>query len=123
MSTDLKFQHGSPEIRLQPIEVPKRQSSGFAKEDGAPIQLADDEDECRTPTSDEHKIPRAWSCPPAPQKPKRVVLCKRKLSELQFFEIVNREEVESFFQSNFELPRVTSRKFKKRWCSIERNSL
>ncbi|CAN1238687.1 hypothetical protein LINGRAPRIM_LOCUS2164 [Linum grandiflorum] len=41
-------------------------------------------------------------CPPAPRKPKArpATSCKRKLmSELDFFEVVNREEVESFFRS------------------------
>ena len=62
----------------------------------------EEEDCCRTPTSKEHRIPKILDCPPAPRKPKRAPTCKRKLSELQFFEIVNREEVDSFFRSSFE---------------------
>ena len=72
----------------------------------------DEEEECcRTPTSKEHRIPKILDCPPAPRKPKRAPTCKRKLSELQFFEIVNREEVDSFFRSSFEqLDVITSNK-------------
>ncbi|KAF8403166.1 hypothetical protein HHK36_011263 [Tetracentron sinense] len=97
MSTDLEFQHGLPVIRLPPIKVRGRRSSDVTEEDGG-------DNECQTPNSDEHKIPAIQSCPPAPQKKRRVVLCKRKLSELQFFEIKGREKVDSFFRSSFELP-------------------
>ena len=71
----------------------------------------EEEDCCRTPTSKEHRIPKILDCPPAPRKPKRAPTCKRKLSELQFFEIVNREEVDSFFRSSFEqIAVITSNK-------------
>ncbi|KAF8396493.1 hypothetical protein HHK36_018116 [Tetracentron sinense] len=102
MSTRLEFPDGLPEIRLQPIKIPSRHSL----EDGVAIQLKNDDNECRTPTSDEHKIPLLRNCPPAPRKPKMVVLSKRKFSELQFFEFMIREEVESFFRSSFKLRRV-----------------
>nr|XP_023876179.1 cyclin-dependent protein kinase inhibitor SMR1-like [Quercus suber] len=72
---------------------------------------AEEEDCCRTPTSKEHRIPKILDCPPAPRKPKRAPTCKRKLSDLQFFEIVNRDEVDSFFRSSFEqLAVITSKK-------------
>nr|XP_011469403.1 PREDICTED: cyclin-dependent protein kinase inhibitor SMR2-like [Fragaria vesca subsp. vesca] len=59
------------------------------------------EDECcRTPKSEASKIPAVVTCPPAPRKPRRAAgSCKRKLTELQFFEVVNRDEVEAFFGS------------------------
>ncbi|KAI4382291.1 hypothetical protein MLD38_008272 [Melastoma candidum] len=56
-------------------------------------------EECRTPTSDDHKIPEARSCPPTPRKrPAPWNSHKRKATELQFFESTGREEVESFFR-------------------------
>lgn len=57
---------------------------------------------CTTPKSDENRIPAIENCPPAPVKPKnRVILCKRKLSEFQFFEAQDggRDQIESFFGS------------------------
>ncbi|KAJ4830922.1 hypothetical protein Tsubulata_050438 [Turnera subulata] len=61
----------------------------------------DQEDQCHTPSSPEHKIrPAMLSCPPAPKKPKRKSRNK-KFSNLQFFETMNGEEVEMFFQSSF----------------------
>ncbi|KAI6669241.1 hypothetical protein NL676_004126 [Syzygium grande] len=55
---------------------------------------------CRTPTSEKHRIPAVLRCPPAPKKPRfsRSSSCKRKLSELDFFDIVNRHEVDAFFE-------------------------
>ncbi|KAL7109136.1 hypothetical protein ACP275_06G156400 [Erythranthe tilingii] len=62
----------------------------------------DDEADCRTPKSPENMIPPILVCPPAPRKPLRqrttAASSKRKLCELQFFEIAAREEVESFFR-------------------------
>uniref|UniRef100_A0A5B7BFS7 Putative cyclin-dependent protein kinase inhibitor SMR2 n=1 Tax=Davidia involucrata TaxID=16924 RepID=A0A5B7BFS7_DAVIN len=78
---------------------------------------ADDYGEwCGTPTSRRHKIPTIQSCPPAPRKQAaKVLLHKRKLPKLQFFEIIGGEEVDSFFQSFVELSStVASRPLKKR---------
>ncbi|XAR60052.1 hypothetical protein NMG60_11033284 [Bertholletia excelsa] len=69
---------------------------------------------CRTPTSEDHKIPTIQTCPKAPRKPGQLSSRKRKLSELQFFEIVGREEVESFFRSSFDCFAGESRRVKKR---------
>lgn len=87
------------------------------EEDEANIDhhLVNDDEECRTPTAEENKIPRAQSCPPAPRKGKReedqvMFLPKRKFPNLESFEIVGHEEVESFFGSS----RVSSRTIKKR---------
>ncbi|PON42016.1 hypothetical protein TorRG33x02_336860 [Trema orientale] len=55
---------------------------------------------CRTPTAERHRIPKILTCPPAPRKPeRRVPSCKRKLTELQFFEVKKREDVDEFFRS------------------------
>lgn len=68
-----------------------------------------EEGDCRTPTSEENKIPPLQSCPAAPKKPRAVIsLRKRKLcpdsdsesqSQLQFFEHAGRDEVDSFLKS------------------------
>ncbi|XP_057472014.1 cyclin-dependent protein kinase inhibitor SMR1-like [Actinidia eriantha] len=95
MSTDLEFptQFQIPTIRIKP----NSQSSDNA----TTILAPDSSDECHTPTSLEHKIPAILICPPAPKKPRnRVISSKRKL---EFFEIVAREEVDSFFRSNYGL--------------------
>ncbi|OWM68943.1 cyclin-dependent protein kinase inhibitor SMR1-like [Punica granatum] len=58
----------------------------------------DDCVECRTPVSEDHKIPPVRSCPPTPRKQAPGPSRKRKL---HFFETSRREEVESFFRSSF----------------------
>ncbi|KAF9595044.1 hypothetical protein IFM89_036372 [Coptis chinensis] len=108
MSIDHQVRPALPPIRLRTINVQTRHTD----EDGEVIQLSVDDDECRTPTSSEYKIPMILSCPPAPRKRRKVVLCKRKLSEIQFFEVVGRDEVESFFKSSFEF----SHNIRKRPC-------
>ncbi|KAJ4720684.1 cyclin-dependent protein kinase inhibitor SMR1-like [Melia azedarach] len=107
MSTDLQFCRDFPKIRLSPIQILKKQQcSNTTEEDtiGSKVQEKDNES-CTTPKSEENKIPAILCCPPAPRKPKRrTVSCKRKLAdEMQFFEILNGEEVDSFFRSSFEL--------------------
>uniref|UniRef100_A0A5B7BZA1 Cyclin-dependent protein kinase inhibitor SMR1-like n=1 Tax=Davidia involucrata TaxID=16924 RepID=A0A5B7BZA1_DAVIN len=121
MSTDLEFRQSSPEIRLPAIKVRASQSSDISNDNSGILipmdhKSEDSEDECHTPTSPEHKIPAILSCPPAPKKPKRAVSCKRKLCELEFFEIVASEEVESFFRSSFGLVEFNSRAVMKRRC-------
>ncbi|KAH6803018.1 hypothetical protein C2S51_034464 [Perilla frutescens var. frutescens] len=58
------------------------------------------EEDCLTPKSREHMIPPVLCCPPAPRKPLRRRSCKRKLmsEQLDFFEVVAKDEVESFFR-------------------------
>ncbi|KAL7252832.1 hypothetical protein ACSBR1_007397 [Camellia fascicularis] len=105
MSTDLEFRQGLPQLRLPAIRIRASLLSETTGDDStATIQTPKSgvDDECHTPKSPEHKIPAILICPPAPKKPKRSVSCKRKLCELEFFEIVAREEVESFFRSSFD---------------------
>ncbi|KAF5744794.1 hypothetical protein HS088_TW07G00374 [Tripterygium wilfordii] len=59
----------------------------------------DQEEECKTPTSSDHKIPTSQSCPPTPRKKPHVFLHKRKISELSFFEATRRDQIEVFFRS------------------------
>ncbi|WOG95925.1 hypothetical protein DCAR_0415254 [Daucus carota subsp. sativus] len=59
------------------------------------------EDYCRTPRSEESKIPRASSCPPAPHRKRRreeIVVSHRR--KLEFFEdtVGGAEEIESLFE-------------------------
>ncbi|XAR52304.1 hypothetical protein NMG60_11020291 [Bertholletia excelsa] len=107
MSTDLEFRRGLTQLRLQAVIIQPSNGSTAANSSAIQSPGAGDSDnvgECRTPTSPEHKIPEILSCPPAPRKPRQPAFsCKRKLCELEFFEILNREEVESFFRSNLEL--------------------
>lgn len=120
MSTDLEFLHDMSKTRLLTIKTRTTSTPPSNHDDNnnnnvetrKKIDEVDDNNECcRTPTSKEHRIPKILDCPPAPRKPKMVPSCKRKLSELQFFEIVNRDEVDSFFRSSFEqLAVITSAK-------------
>lgn len=113
MSTDLELLQDLSKIRLLTVKTRMiTQSSNDVGEDvGGKVVVVEPQqnedngnnEECRTPTSEENKIPKILVCPPAPRKPRiRVPSCKRKLSELQFFEIANGEEVDAFFRSSFE---------------------
>ncbi|GFZ14608.1 hypothetical protein Acr_24g0007980 [Actinidia rufa] len=95
MSTDLEI---PPQFQLPTIRIiPNSQLSNAAAAIPAPNSC----DECHTPTLLEHKIPEILICPPAPKKPRnRVISSKRKL---EFFEIVARAEVDSFFKFSFGL--------------------
>lgn len=108
-----KDRHESPqELKQQQRkqdEEDEEKEEGIEKDDDEEEEvtvtsrkLDDDEDEgeeCKTPSSRDHKIPVIQSCPPTPRK-KPMMRMKRKLSELQFFETTRSEEVESFFGSN-----------------------
>ncbi|XP_018808749.1 cyclin-dependent protein kinase inhibitor SMR1-like [Juglans regia] len=108
MSTDLEFLHDLSKIPRLTVETKTtaQASNDIADDIGTGVlvepEKEDDNECCRTPTSKEHRIPVILDCPPAPRKPRRVPSCKRKLSELKFFEIVNPEEVDAFFRSSFE---------------------
>ncbi|KAF9684810.1 hypothetical protein SADUNF_Sadunf04G0157300 [Salix dunnii] len=96
MSKDHMNQRDLPEL-LQSAPQDHEQEGG---EIG--LRDADDQEQCRTPTSSDHKIPTIQSCPPTPRKKVQVFAHKRKLPE--FFETTNKDEVESFFRSSFEIP-------------------
>ncbi|XP_044460471.1 cyclin-dependent protein kinase inhibitor SMR1 [Mangifera indica] len=103
MSTDLEQILDLPRIRMSPVKQFSSSYSATEEKDNA----FNCDEECRTPTSEQHKIPSTISCPPAPRKPKtRYVSCKRKLVELEFFEIRNREEVETFLKASFDLQEI-----------------
>ncbi|KAJ9175465.1 hypothetical protein P3X46_014016 [Hevea brasiliensis] len=103
MSTDLQLRQDLPRIQVPPIKIQTLGSCSATTEDHGDVIQQENIDECRTPTSEEHRIPAVLRCPPAPRKPRRrTVSYKRKLSEFEFFEILNRQEVESFFLSSFE---------------------
>ncbi|KAG6761968.1 hypothetical protein POTOM_032447 [Populus tomentosa] len=68
-------------------------SQGHEQEEGELENIqVDDQEECKTPTSGDHKIPAIQSCPPTPRKKMQVFEHKRKLPE--FFETTNNDEVE-----------------------------
>ncbi|KAG2723394.1 hypothetical protein I3760_02G169100 [Carya illinoinensis] len=104
MSTDIELLNDLSKIGLLTFET--RTTAQVSEDISGDVVFEpqkDDDDECRTPTSKEYKVPEILVCPPAPRKPRSAPTCKRKPSvDLQFFEIVNREEVDAFFRSSFE---------------------
>ncbi|CAB4284492.1 unnamed protein product [Prunus armeniaca] len=70
------------------------------------VDVDDDDDGFKTPTSLEHRIPPMTKCPPAPRKPlrKRKVVTSSSTSRrrIQFqFDHLDTKELEAFFASNF----------------------
>jgi hypothetical protein len=65
------------------------------------VDNGEEEVECQTPKSEEHKIPPVLCCPPAPLK-RRSNLIKRKLSasHLERFYILSDSELHSLFGSD-----------------------
>ncbi|GMH07884.1 hypothetical protein Nepgr_009724 [Nepenthes gracilis] len=98
----MEFHQSPPQIQLPPIKVraSKPDEEDLVNEIGGVIQVADredDGDECRTPKSEEHKIPVLRIPPPAPRKKRGASpLLKRKRSDS---EIVDRKEIEEWFRS------------------------
>ncbi|RDX71294.1 hypothetical protein CR513_49378, partial [Mucuna pruriens] len=109
MSTDLHLHHELPKLRIAAVkidDVPSDDhddvSSAVTRAENeneneidvaAAVTVADDES-YRTPTSKESRIPAIMTCPPAPRKQKPFVSCKRKL--LDFFEVTNKEDMDTF---------------------------
>nr|GMD22701.1 cyclin-dependent protein kinase inhibitor SMR2 [Ipomoea batatas] len=86
------------------------------EENGAGQSKVDDEG-CRTPTGQRHKIPAIGSCPPAPKRARKRLLGKRKVSsQIEFFENGSGrcKEIEVLFASLSELSRVAPAALKKR---------
>nr|GMC74570.1 cyclin-dependent protein kinase inhibitor SMR2-like [Ipomoea batatas]GMC77312.1 cyclin-dependent protein kinase inhibitor SMR2-like [Ipomoea batatas] len=99
-----EFRADSPEIQVPRIKTGSLQSSGVIDDDGGngviPAEDREEEEGCRTPKSPRNFLPETLVCPPAPKKPRRAApSCKRKLGdELQFFEVVGRDEIDCFFR-------------------------
>ncbi|KAI3705511.1 hypothetical protein L1987_75750 [Smallanthus sonchifolius] len=94
MSTDLQLRQDLPAIRLTSLKIKLPDESCI-------VQL--EVEECQTPKSPRHQIPEVTECPPAPKKQRLAApSCKRRISEFEFYEIVARDEIESFFRSGFE---------------------
>ncbi|XP_039028516.1 cyclin-dependent protein kinase inhibitor SMR1-like [Hibiscus syriacus] len=104
MSADLGSLQDLAKSKLPKLNIQSSNQSGI--EIHKKIKNQDESSsECSTPTSEENKIPAVLSCPGAPRKPRKThVSCKRKLSEFDFFEIVNRDEVDAFFEAGFHDP-------------------
>ncbi|KAJ4724993.1 Cyclin-dependent protein kinase [Melia azedarach] len=111
----------SEDPKLLQINQPKlKPSSENQKGEVSEVTLAEsdvDYEDCKTPSSDDHKIPTIQSCPPTPRKKVQVSnFLKRKIPEILFFEATKRGEVESFFRSNSELFKVEFPAFVKKRC-------
>ncbi|KAF5187923.1 hypothetical protein FRX31_022491 [Thalictrum thalictroides] len=89
MAADLSLvQNQFKKISLQPINV-KREAVVSTNNpiDGEPKQLNNVEEECKTPTSVEYKIPMQ-ECPPAPKKSRPMEdLGERKSSEQNYLSV------------------------------------
>ncbi|CAI0426550.1 unnamed protein product [Linum tenue] len=112
MSADLDSRPSLPKIQVGiSLRKTPRACSDGGKDD---IAVLNDnsyrDEECQTPKSAEFKIPAILRCPSAPRKLKSApISCKRKqVSELPFFDVVNRVEVESFFRSGFQMAKRIS---------------
>ncbi|KAI6676582.1 hypothetical protein NL676_037378 [Syzygium grande] len=101
---DPASEYGSPAAPVLPMSPPPLE----ARVGPAEANPAGGEGGCGTPTSREHRIPPALTCPAAPRKPRArptpaVVPCKRASPSedrrLEFFEVASRGEVERFFRS------------------------
>ncbi|KAK7312615.1 hypothetical protein VNO77_36599 [Canavalia gladiata] len=103
----------------QPQVAPLMGESSVSKQEGgegdAKINVIEAQEvigeslECKTPTWSANKIPLIKKCPPAPRKKRRSVplfSSRMKRSSSTYLVRPEPEEVESFFQSMFELTRV-----------------
>ncbi|KAK4431063.1 hypothetical protein Salat_0868300 [Sesamum alatum] len=99
MSTDLEIR--VPVIKINCSQTTTTSDDIITTDDGIDDERCTgrEAEECHTPRSPRHMIPTTLICPPAPKKRRRSAACKRKLWELEFFETVAREEVESFFRT------------------------
>ncbi|GMG99451.1 hypothetical protein Nepgr_001291 [Nepenthes gracilis] len=104
MSADLEFHQSLPHIQLPPIEVGSRKSDeeevaeigGVARGENREYE----DEKCRTPTSEEHRIPKLRSPPPVPRKKIGAsAVFKRKRPDS---ETVDGKEIEEWFRSCFD---------------------
>ncbi|XP_047955916.1 cyclin-dependent protein kinase inhibitor SMR2 [Salvia hispanica] len=84
----------SADLEIRAVPITKAAAAPPISQDSDKIS------ECCTPKSAEHRIPAVVSCPPAPRKPRRgsLLACKRRLYELDFYEAVAEDKIESFFR-------------------------
>ncbi|QCD88108.1 hypothetical protein DEO72_LG3g2648 [Vigna unguiculata] len=113
MSSDSTTQHH----QLPQHSSPSKQGSEamilrvVAAQEGSVEEL----EQCKTPTSSSNKIPMIETCPPAPRKRRRQQMqhfssnIKRSSSNGFNYAVRHDQEVESFFDSTFELARVHKR--------------
>lgn len=92
----------SPEPRRAPLELLPAPADYHGRSPlpskAAKNEAAEDDDQFRTPTTEESRLNSApTTCPPPPAKMKRAAGCKRKLSELEFFK-VEADEIERLFR-------------------------
>ncbi|XAR72162.1 hypothetical protein NMG60_11018709 [Bertholletia excelsa] len=88
MSADLEPPPNLPPLRLPYAGTTPAQPTDAAAD--APIQIwassgdFDENEECRTPTGPEYRIPPALTCPPAPKRKRRRLAspCKRNPCEI-----------------------------------------
>ncbi|KAH7840501.1 hypothetical protein Vadar_017754 [Vaccinium darrowii] len=100
-----------PLLPPTPIKTKPTDAAATAIQSGG-----DSEEECKTPTAPENRIPEPLTCPPAPRKPTTAVK-RKKTCDRSFFEVVNRKIVDSFFGSNFELLGLNSPRVLKKKCT------
>ncbi|KVI05065.1 cyclin-dependent protein kinase inhibitor SMR2-like [Cynara cardunculus var. scolymus] len=115
MSADLQFRlQDLPAIQLSSLTLKLPPPQQESSEESCRTQ-SEQVEECVTPTSPEHRIPEILSCPPPPKKQRHSApSCKRRLCEFQFFEVVAREEIDSFFKSSYEFINQESSKKRRR---------
>jgi len=101
------------------IKQEKREEEEAAANIPKPIQveevIEEELEECKTPTSSSNKIPLVEKCPPAPKKKRKSSIsphsCMMKRSSAtQLNYDVKAEEVNSFFQSMFEVTKVINKR-------------
>ncbi|KAK4761748.1 hypothetical protein SAY87_029632 [Trapa incisa] len=107
MSTNIQLFRYLPKLRLHPIdptppsESPPASFISMTEATGNSDAVhpdVDSRDECRTPTSEESRIPAVLGCPLAPKKPRPAFYGKRKLSEQDSLGSLHRGEIEEFFR-------------------------
>ncbi|KAK4785671.1 hypothetical protein SAY86_002360 [Trapa natans] len=100
MSIHIDLVEDLPKLRLGAVSYALPPEFTFSVP-SVTVVRPDDEEECRTPTSEENRIPAVLTCPLAPKKLRYALSCKRKL---EYFDFLNHAKVDEFF-----LPETTER--------------
>ncbi|KAG6384598.1 hypothetical protein SASPL_155580 [Salvia splendens] len=87
----------SADLEIRAVPIMKAAAAPPSSQESEKVAMSS---ECYTPKSAEHRIPAVVSCPPAPRKPRRgsLLACKRRFYELDFYEAVADDQIESFFR-------------------------